>query len=160
LKIETFENVKDQIGFCGIWCGSCVVGNGVLRELTKRYGEIIKKYGVDEWGPKDFDVKEFMNGLASIQTIPVCQGCLKDGGRTNCEMRNCASNKKISDCSQCDQPTKCKNTEILQHMRTGALDAGLMVKTENIDRKKLMENWTAELKSKWPTCILFMHDEQ
>ncbi|MDH5787087.1 MAG: DUF3795 domain-containing protein, partial [Candidatus Bathyarchaeota archaeon] len=90
MKIETFENVKDQIGFCGIWCGSCVVGNGVLRELTKRYGEIIKKYGVDEWGPKDFDVKEFMNGLASIQTIPVCQGCLKDGGRTNCEMRNCA----------------------------------------------------------------------
>ena len=31
------ENVKDQIGYCGIWCGSCIVGNGALRELTRKY---------------------------------------------------------------------------------------------------------------------------
>jgi len=130
LKVKPFENVKNQIGFCGIWCGSCVVGNGALRELTKRYEEIIKNYGLKDWASKDFDFKEFMKGLASIQAMPLCQGCLRGDGKPNCEIRNCASNKNITDCSQCDQPTACKNSETLQKMRTGASNAGLFVKTE------------------------------
>jgi flavodoxin len=159
MNAEAFENVKNQIGFCGIWCGSCVVGNGALRELTKRYEEVIKGYGVKEWGPKDFDFEEFMKGLASIQAMPLCQGCLKGDGRPNCEMRICASNKKINDCSECDQPEDCKNAENLEKMRTGALSAGLLVKTEDIDREKLIEKWTAELKNMWPSSILFLPDE-
>ena len=155
MKAKPFENVKNQIGFCGIWCGSCVAGNGTLRELTKGYEEIVEKYGLEEWAPKDFDFKEFMKGLASIQAMPSCRGCLKGDGRSNCEMRACASNKNITDCSQCDQPTACKNLETLQKMRTGANRAGLYVKTENVDRQELIEKWTSELKSKWPCCILF-----
>ena len=74
MKAEAFENVKNQIGFCGIWCGSCVAGNGVLKELTRRYEQIIKMYGVDEWAPKDFDFGESTKGLASIQAMPLCLG--------------------------------------------------------------------------------------
>ena len=77
METETFENVKGQIGRCGIWCGSCAVGNGTLKKLAKRCEHIIGGYGVDEWGAKDFDGKEFMKRLASIQALPVCQGCLK-----------------------------------------------------------------------------------
>jgi len=154
LKGNSFENVKNQIGFCGIWCGSCVAGNGILRELTKRYEEIIKRYGLEEWAPRDFDFKEFVKGFTSIQTMPSCQGCLKGDDRSNCEMRACASSKKINDCSQCDQPTACKNLETLKKMRTGALQAGLLVKTEDVDRQGLIEKWINELKSKWPHCIL------
>ena len=154
MKVKPFENVKNQIGFCGIWCGSCVVGNGALRELTKRYEEIIKRYGLEEWAPKDFDFQEFMKGLASIQAMPLCLGCLKGDGKPNCEIRICASNKKIADCSECDQPTACKNLEELQKMRIGARRAGLFVKTENVDRQELIEKWTNELKSKWPHFIL------
>ena len=156
MKAKPFENVKNQIGFCGIWCGSCVAGNGTLRELTKRYKEIIRRYGLKEWAPRDFDFTEFMKGLKSIETIPLCRGCLKGDGRPNCEMRACASNKNSNDCSQCDQPTACKNLEMLQEMRTGARRAGLFVKTENVDRQKLIEKWTSELKGKWPCCILFL----
>lgn len=154
MKIEPFENVKNQIGFCGIWCGSCVAGNGALRKLTKRYEEIIKGYGLEEWAPKNFDFREFTKGLASIQTMPLCQGCLKGDGRPNCEIRACASKKNITDCSECDQPTACKNLETLQKIRTGARRAGLMVKTENVDQQELIEKWTTELKNKWPDCIL------
>ena len=153
---EAFENVKNQIGFCGIWCGSCVVGNGTLRELTKKYETIIKNYDLEEWAPKDFEFKEFAKGLTSIQTVPLCPGCLKGGGRDNCEMKACASNRGINDCSECDQPEACKNLEILQKMCTGAQNAGLSVKTENADSQELIEKWTAELKSKWPCCILFL----
>ena len=148
MEDKPFENVKNQIGFCGIWCGSCVVGNGALRELTKRYEEIIERYGLEEWAPKDFDFEEFRKGLASIQSLPLCRGCLKGDGRQNCEMRACASNKNITDCTECDQQTACENLETLQKMRTGASHAGLFVKTENVDRQELIEKWTAELKNK------------
>jgi hypothetical protein len=159
LKAEAFENVKDQIGYCGIWCGSCVGGNGVLRELTRRYEDIIERYGLKEWGPKEFDFKEFMRGLKSIQDMPLCQGCLKGDGRPNCEMRTCASSKRIKDCGECDQPTACKYSEALEKMRTGARAAGLLVKTENVDRRKLIEKWTTELRGHWPHSILFMPHE-
>jgi len=159
MNARPFENVKNQIGFCGIWCGSCVAGNGLLRELTKRYDEIIQKYGLESWAPKDFDFKEFMKGLASIRTMPLCLGCLKGGGRDNCEMKACALSKKIADCSQCDQLDACENRETLEHVRTGALNAGLVVKTENIDCQKLVEMWTAQLKDKWPFLILFLQDK-
>jgi len=69
LDPKHFENVKNQVGFCGLWCGRCIVGNGTLKELTKRCEGLIKGYGVDEWGAKDFDSKEFMKGLASIQNL-------------------------------------------------------------------------------------------
>ena len=155
MKVKPFENVKNQLGFCGIWCGSCVVGNGALKELTKRYEEIVKKYGLEEWAPKEFDFEEFMKGLASLQAMPLCEGCLKGDGRPNCEIRACASTKNIADCSECDQPMTCKNLETLQKMRTGARRAGLLVKTEKGDRQELVKKWTIELKSKWPHCILF-----
>lgn len=159
MEAEPFENVKNQIGYCGIWCGSCVVGNGALRELTKKYDQVVEAYGLQEWGPKDFDFKEFAKGLSSIQALPLCQGCLKGDGRPNCEIRMCASKKKIDDCSECNQAEACKNIDILEKMRTGAQRANLLVKTENVDRRKLIEKWAAELKAKWPSSVLFLPDD-
>ena len=51
-----------------------------------------------------------------------------------------------------------RHARILQKMRSGALAAKLMVKTEIINNQKLIEKWTAELKSKWPCCILFLSE--
>jgi hypothetical protein len=157
--LTVFENVKDQIGFCGIWCGSCVVGNGSLRELTKKYEQVVRNYGLEEWGPRDIDYKEFLKNLASLQDTPLCPGCLKGGGRDNCEMRACATGRKIDDCSMCAETEGCKHTEILQKMRSGALDAGLFIKTEDTERQQLVARWTAELNTKWPCCVLFIDDE-
>jgi len=159
MRTKHFENVKNQVGFCGVWCGSCVAGNGTLRELTKRYEELIKGYDLEEWAPKDFDFNEFAKGLKSIQNMPLCEGCLKGGGRPNCEIRTCAQSKNIDDCSQCDQQKTCKNLEILEKMRTGALRANLMVKVKNVNRQKLIDKWTPELKNKWPSSILFLQDQ-
>lgn len=153
-----YDNVKDQIGYCGIWCGSCVAGNGVLQELTKRYEEIIKNYDLEQWAPKDFDFKEFAKGLQSLQNMPLCPGCLKGGGRDDCEIRACASSKNFADCSECDRPDKCENVKLLETMRQGALKAGLMVRTENIDRNDLLEKWTEQLKTAWASSILFQND--
>ncbi len=155
VKTDAFENVKDQIGYCGIWCGSCVVGNGVLRKLTNEYERLIKDYGLAEWAPQDFDFSEFTKGLASIKAMPLCPGCLKGGGRDNCEMKACATKKNINDCSECGEPELCKHKKILECMRTGALKAGLFLKTGKVDRKKLLTRWCIELRKKWPGSVLF-----
>jgi hypothetical protein len=155
LTAKDFKKVQNQIGFCGIWCGSCVVGNGALREMTMRYEDVVKSYGLEGWAPNDFSFKEFVKGLSSIQNMPLCPGCLKGGGRDNCEMKACAMSRKVSECIECDQTTACKNHETLKNMRTGAQDAGIFVKTEKVNRKELVKKWTTELKSKCPHQILF-----
>lgn len=158
MKSMPFENVKDQIGFCGIWCGSCVVGNGVLQELTKRYEELIIGYGLEEWAPQDFDFKEFKKGLSSIKNVPLCPGCLKGGGNLECKIRACASEKNIAECIECDQPSECNNLEMLEKMRTGARKAGLMVKTDDFERQVLIDKWIEEAKRKFPDILLFLGD--
>ena len=85
-RTSSFENVKEQVGYCGIWCGSCVVGNGSLRELTKKYGELLGQYGVLEWGAKDCDAPAFLKGLESIKGIPVCPGCVRGGDATTVKL--------------------------------------------------------------------------
>jgi hypothetical protein len=153
-----FDNVKDQIGYCGIWCGSCVAGNGALQDLTKKYDEIITNYDLEQWAPKDFDFKEFAKGLTSIQNMPLCPGCLRCGGRDNCEIRACALSKNFADCSECDRPEKCENVDLLETMQKGAQKAGLMVKTENIDRNTLLEKWQEQLKNTWPSSMIFPNE--
>ncbi|GAG41758.1 unnamed protein product [marine sediment metagenome] len=153
-----FEIVKDQIGCCGIWCGSCVVGNGALREVTKGYAAMIEAHGLKEWGPRDVDYEELAKGLESIQATPLCPGCLNGGGRDNCEMKACASGKGIDDCSECGEPAGCPHIDVLQKMRSGAVAAGLLVKNESVDKQELIEQWTAQLKSKWPCSVLFAGD--
>ena len=155
MNVKPFENVKNQIGYCGIWCGSCVVGNGTLRELTRRYEEIVENYGLEGWAPDELDYKEFSRGLSSIQSMPPCQGCLKGGGNPDCPMRTCAVSRSLTDCNVCNQPEACMNREGIEGMRTGALGAGLMVKTGKGDGRELIEAWTEELKGKWPSSILF-----
>jgi len=66
LGFEPFENVKEQTGFCGIWCGSCAAGNGAIVELARRFEKVVRDYELEMWVPKEFDFKEFMKGLTSI----------------------------------------------------------------------------------------------
>jgi len=156
MQSKPFENVKNQIGFCGLWCGSCVVGNGALKELTKKYEHILKGYGVNDWGAKDFNWKEFKKGLASIQTLPICQGCLKGDGNEECTIRPCALNKNISDCTECTEQASCKNLNALQKLHKGALRVGMFIKTDKnkVPHQQRITKWTAEIKNKFPTCVI------
>jgi hypothetical protein len=153
MNSKAYENVKTQVGYCGIWCGSCIVGNGMLKELSKRYEHLIGGYGINKWGAKDFDGKEFMKGLASIQTLPTCQGCRKGGGNEVCKMRPCASEKKLPDYIECDD-TKCKNREALKKVREGALGVGMLAKADDdhSSHQQLIKKWTIEIETKCRTC--------
>jgi len=130
------------------------VGNGTLEELTKRYEQLIRGYGVNKWGAKDFDSEEFMKGLASTQNLPVRVGCLKGGGNDECNIRSCASKKGISDCSECKEPETCKNVEELRKVRSRALAAGMLLKAGKGGQAELIKKWTAEIRNKFPNCVV------
>jgi hypothetical protein len=150
-----YDRVKNQVGYCGIWCGSCVVGNGTLRQLAKGLQEITTGYGLADWGPKDFNFDEFTKGLASLQNLPLCTGCRMGGGRDNCPIRSCALENKLPDCLACNDPM-CKNADEIKKMQSGAVSAGLFVKTENRRDAELIDEWTDKLKSSWPCLVLFV----
>jgi hypothetical protein len=126
----------------------------MLKDLTNRYEHLIRGYGIDKWGAKDFDGKEFVKGLTSIQTLPVCRGCRKGGGNEVCRMRPCASERKLSDCIECDKTKSCENREALKKVREGALAVGMLVKAQggHSDHQQLIKKWIAEIGTKCPTC--------
>ncbi|MGA2820794.1 MAG: DUF3795 domain-containing protein [Anaerolineales bacterium] len=153
--LEALENVKDQVGVCGIWCGSCVVGNGTLRELSRKYSAILRDYGLSEWGPKDFDYGELSKGLASLQRIPICRGCRQGGGREACEIRACATSRFVESCSECSAASDCPHAALLERMRSGARQAALFVESGLYDPQELLTQWRARLERSWPSCTLF-----
>ncbi|UCG86193.1 MAG: DUF3795 domain-containing protein [Gemmatimonadota bacterium] len=156
---QAYDSVKPQIGYCGIWCGSCVVGNGALSELTRRYRKTTEAYDLGEWAPRDFDYSEFAQGLASIQAMPTCPGCRAGGGRDDCEIRTCARSRELDDCTKCGDFGKCEHQGILERMRTGAVDAGLMVRRDSRSNDELLREWSAEIERRWPCCVLFLEGE-
>ncbi len=156
---EGFENVKNQIGFCGIWCGSCLGGNGAVLELTRKYEQIIKRsqHALEKWAPKEFNFNEFMKGLAYIQAMPLCPGCKKGGGDPTCTIRSCASKKDLTNCGQCDGLAECKSYESLEQGNPRIKDE--LRKIKNIDQKDVIEKWLSKLKTKWPHCTLLCNSE-
>jgi len=152
LETEPFEKVKNQIGFCGIWCGSCGAGNGAIQELARRFEEIVKNYQLEKWVPKEFNFKEFMKGLACTQAMSSCLGCQKGGGPPTCKVRICALEKGMADCSQCDQLVECKNFEELEKNYPKIKEELMEIRGK--DRPALIEKWVDELRSRWPHCVL------
>ena len=154
-RTGAFENVRNQIGSCGIWCGSCAVGNGVLRELTQRYHRLIEAYGLESWAPKGLNYDQFDEGLAGIGREAVCCGCRRGGGRDACPIRACAGSKGTEHCADCVDSPACTHADDLLGMRTGARSAGLFVGSNLGDPLRLIHGWIEVLKRSWPSSILF-----
>ncbi|UCF09775.1 MAG: DUF3795 domain-containing protein [Candidatus Bipolaricaulota bacterium] len=152
---EAFRNVRSQIGACGIWCGSCAVGNGSLREAGARYRRVLESHGIEEWAPRELDYEQLVRGLSIVSEVATCEGCCNGGGRGHCELRRCASTRGVGRCSSCDE-TSCLYMRVLDHMRTGAREAGLYVKMEACPDGPWIEENLKSLAKQFPSCLLFL----
>lgn len=154
---SAFDNVESQIGACGIWCGSCAVGNGSLRLASQCYFEVLESHGFEHWAPPELDYQTLSNSLSTVSDMASCPGCHQGGGRADCQMKTCSAERRLSECSECDK-AECPHAEILDHMRSGALKAGLFIKTQPGDSALLIEEWTKELANRFPSSLLFLQD--
>ena len=149
------ERVIPQIGRCGIWCGSCVVGNGALMELARRYRDLADSHGLEDWGSTGFDYAEFAKGLESVSRLEACSGCLAGGGRDDCELGQCARARRHDVCVDCSEFSSCSHGELLEHMRSGARRAGLTVIDTSADAERVRAEPTSELRQHWWWRALF-----
>ena len=159
--LTAFENVRGQIGCCGIWCGSCVVGNESLRELTAKYEEVLRSDGLEHRAPEDLDYGEFARSLSLgvVRRVASCAGCRKGGGRDDCELRSCCGSEGVRDCLECSKRSRCDHGGVLKHMRSGARAANLFVKDASGADEQLLEEWEALLRTRWPSSVLFMEED-
>ncbi len=152
---KAYENVKGQIGGCGIWCGSCALGNGSLRALIGGLESVLDSHGAEHWAPSEMDYPAFSCGLDVLRGAASCVGCRQGGGRDDCSLRACAVESHVADCSDCTDFGSCANDELLQHMREGARKAGLFVRDPGENAGDLLAVWPKGLEASWPSTILF-----
>ncbi len=144
-----------QIGRCGIWCGSCVVGNGALMELAGKYKSMVESYGLEHWGATGFDYEEFVKGLGRVSELDACPGCLSGGGPDECKLKQCICERGLETCVDCSEFSDCRHGELLEHMRSGARKAGLTVIDSRADLERIREGGESELSDRWWWRALF-----
>jgi hypothetical protein len=66
----------------------------------------------------------------------------------------------IQDRTQRGELVGCPHGNVLSHMRSGAVAAGLFVKASGTRQEDFLASAEAELKSRWPSCIIFMENGQ
>jgi hypothetical protein len=59
----------------------------------------------------------------------------------------------------CEVFGDCEHHEILNHMRSGAIAAGLNIVEQGDDGQNRIDDWADQLAITWPCCILFMEEE-
>lgn len=158
MDLTDFQKVRDQIGNCGAWCGSCVVGNGTLRQLTARYRQLLDAYGVRVWGAGDFNYAEFDKGLRSIEEVSSCSGCRQGGGRTDCEIRSCSTERGFRECSDCDDESNCRHQRVVDYMRTASKAAGVLFRPDGSVGVEVIEELQKRLTQLWPSSNLFLDE--
>lgn len=152
---NAFEHVRTQIGSCGLWCGSCAVGNGCLTELAADLQQLITDYGLPEWAAVEAGWERFLDSLSSVKQTACCAGCRQGGGRDNCEMRACALGRGVRHCTDCASFGSCDEGVLLDRMRSGAAAVGMSLLMPAEDPDTMLPQWTRELRSRRPSCLLF-----
>lgn len=105
-------DVKNQVGPCGITCGTCFLGSGSMANSAKTTSEYINMSGIKEWAHMVPEGSE-LNWNATEKTLnwmtnyAFCAGCEKGGGPPNCAIRLCATEKGYELCNQCEELDDC-----------------------------------------------------
>lgn len=150
---SSFDNVKGQVGHCGLWCGSCIVGNGLLAEMTSQYERVACGHGVHKWVLKEKG-EAFVEALGTIKAVPTCPGCLKGGGDDTCQMRECTKQRGLVHCDECDMAKECPHAKSIEYMREAGTAAGMMAAINRRERALLISDENNSYFKEYPGILL------
>jgi hypothetical protein len=110
--MESPFNVKNQVGPCGITCGTCFLGAGTMAKAMEEADNYINMSGIMEWAPMvpgggDIDWEATQKALGWMQKYAYCAGCEEGGGPPNCSIRTCAAEKGFELCNMCSELDAC-----------------------------------------------------
>lgn len=120
-----------EIGYCGLFCGDCVIRNGKIGLLSNKLlrctrGSDFQKMaeGLPQAMPdmfetlKDFEL--FQGVLKAMTHLDCVKMCREGGGSTACRIRSCCQAKGFDGCWHCDEFNDCEIVDWLNPVHHGA----------------------------------------
>lgn len=101
--------MQEMIAYCGLVCTGCPAFIATQNNSDEERERVVEKWSSEEHRLEVSDIS--------------CDGCLSVDKRlfkfcTDCEVRNCASTKDVSNCAHCDE-FACSKLEKLWDMISG-----------------------------------------
>jgi hypothetical protein len=111
----------NNIGFCGLDCSKCELGNRTISKNAEVLKSRVENYGISQWyqlvpveDREKFNFDELSRGLSWLAKYAACPGCQSGGGSPECPVRLCAKEKGFENCSKCDAIDSCKRMSFLE----------------------------------------------
>lgn len=103
--------------YCGL-CNDCQLDNGEFLAAIAKVKEYVEQFPIYWWrhcfpGEEGFSLPEFIKGLEWFLNHPECLGCKNGGGLKECPIRDCASQRQVTQCSECPDQESCERFNII-----------------------------------------------
>ncbi len=122
-------NSVDLTSYCGLYCGGCEVRQGKVKGHADGLRRFLEHHPIgakdaqltdEDQSISDFD--QFASVLDSLaKQYGSCKGCKEGGGRKDCKVRSCASDRGYTTCVDCIRMENCellgKNSRALPSLR-------------------------------------------
>jgi len=145
-------DVKDQVAYCGVTCGTCGQGSGAAADTAKLVLELINEIEVKDWahrapGGAELDWVSTEKALDWMTKYTGCQGCMYGGGTPNCAIRACAREKSFSFCNECNELDTCTKYDFLGKEKAVSLKQKL-VENKGKSREQIVSEAFSKIGSK------------
>ncbi len=107
-----------RTGFCGLYCGDCSFGSGVIPDLARDLRKELRAMRFDQVA-ETIPFKEFRQYPECYRVLGAmvklrCGGC-RTGPRSKfCKVAECARRNGYEGCWECGEFTECKKLQFLE----------------------------------------------
>jgi hypothetical protein len=145
--------------YCGLYCKDCIPSRSDLYGLAARLEEVLSEIKFDSyaelkaaqtyWSESNAvfnDYQRFIEILQAIRGLE-CRSICREGGGwkgEHCPIRNCAVEKGLNGCWECDVYGTCKHLEPLLKFHPNLAYHLELIKSEGIDK------WASKRRGHYP----------
>ncbi len=136
---------KKLTSFCGLYCLDCIPSNKCFFEAVNKFEKSLAQINFENYAHLKSEsiiafrkYPEFKVVLREIKKLECKASCRENGGKVNCNIRNCAINKKYEGCWECNDFKNCNLLLPIKKVHP-RLDYNL-----ELIKKNGVENWVSK----------------
>jgi hypothetical protein len=128
---------EDLTAYCGLFCLDCIPSNKPLFDAIRELARLASKIRLDLYAgaraanDNAFDnYPDFARMLDIFSSIECPAPCRREGGREQCDIRDCAVDRGFKGCWECDARPGCERLDRLRSFHGETIDNNLDAITE------------------------------